>query len=202
MPALLAMLAIMTLALMLAMPSWRYLAQDDKEQELLFRGKQISDAIARFQRKNGNAFPASLEQLVQGKFLRKAYADPLSNDGKWRVIRPGEAGPMGPGNPPPAARAGRPGPGPRTTPTPAFGSPTSSGGPVAGVASRSPEQGFRTVNGTQFYSRWVFSPAVPLVIGGQAMAGRVQGPAPGGPNPAPPQGSVRAPDLEATRLSR
>ena len=41
MPALLAMLAIMTVALLLAMPSWRYLVRDDKEQELIVRGRQI-----------------------------------------------------------------------------------------------------------------------------------------------------------------
>ena len=57
MPALLAGIAIMTFALMLAMPSWRYIVKDDKEQELIFRGRQISGAIARFQRKNGNALP-------------------------------------------------------------------------------------------------------------------------------------------------
>ena len=97
MPALLAMLAIMALALMLALPSWRYLETDEKEVELIFRGRQISSAIARFQRKNGNAFPASLEQLVQGKYLRKAYKDPMTADGKWRILRPGELGPTRPG---------------------------------------------------------------------------------------------------------
>ena len=66
MPALLAMLAVMTVALLLAMPSWRYLVRDDKEQELIFRGRQISSAVSRFQRKNGNALPQySLYRLIK-----------------------------------------------------------------------------------------------------------------------------------------
>lgn len=78
----------MTFGLMLALPSWNYLVRDDKEQEPIFRGRQISNAVARFQRKNGNALPATFEQLVEGKYLRKAYKDPMTKDGKWRVLRP------------------------------------------------------------------------------------------------------------------
>jgi len=118
MAALLAMIAIMMFALMLAMPSWRYLSRDDKEQELIFRGKQISAAIARFQRKNGNALPTSFDQLVQGKYLRKAYKDPMTADGKWRILRPGE-GPGRPGVPGggPTGPGGRPTPAPTPAPT-------------------------------------------------------------------------------------
>ncbi|MBK5255509.1 MAG: type II secretion system protein [Vicinamibacteria bacterium] len=199
MPALLAMLAIMTLALMLAMPSWRYLVHDDNEQELIFRGRQISAAIARFQRKNGNALPASIDQLVQGKYLRKAYKDPMTKDGKWRIVRPGEAGP-----PRPVGIQGGSGPGRATpTPTPAptpflsggSGPPT---GPVAGVASLSTETALRLVNGTQNYNQWLFAPNVPFVIGGQAVGGRPQG----GPNQVPAQVILRAPDAELPRTSR
>jgi type II secretory pathway pseudopilin PulG len=195
MPALLAMLAIMTLALLLAMPSWRYLVRDDKEQELIFRGRQISAAIARFQRKNGNAFPTSMEQLVQGKYLRKAYKDPLTAAGKWRIMRPGEAGPVRPAAP---GGQGRPTPSPTPAPTPIFGGGTGSTvGPMAGVASLSTETGLRSVNGTQNYSQWVFAPSVPFVIGGQAV-----GRPPAGPNQAPPQPGLRAPDAELPRISR
>lgn len=195
MPALIAMLAIMALALLLAMPSWRYLLKDDKEQELIFRGRQISSAIARFQRKNGNAFPASMEQLVQGKYLRRAYKDPMTADGKWRVLRPGEMGPVRPTVPP--GGTARPTPTPQPSPTPSFGSGTGgAGGPVAGVASLSTEVGLRTVNGSETYNRWVFAPTIPLVVGGR------QSLSPGGPNQISPQGGVRMPDAQAPRLSR
>jgi type II secretory pathway pseudopilin PulG len=201
MVALLAGLAIMTFGLMLAMPSWNYLVRDDKEQELIFRGRQIANAVARFQRKNGNALPTTFEQLVEGKYLRKAYKDPMTKDGRWRVLRPGEGVPVQPGRP----SAGGPGqPAPATTPSPSptprsvFGS--SSGpptGPIAGVASLSTETGLRFVNGSPNYNRWVFAPNVPFVIGGQSAAG------PGGPGGAGAASQrPRSPDLELPRVSR
>lgn len=196
MPALLAMLAIMALSLMLAMPSWRYLHRDDKEQELIFRGRQISAAIARFQRKNGNALPASLDQLVKGKFLRQAYKDPMTGDGKWRILRPGEILPGRPGGPP---GPGRPTPTPTPAPTPVLGGNSGTpAGPVAGVASLSTETGLRTVNGNQAYNLWVFAPNVPLIFGGASPAG----PRPAGPNQAPAPVNLRAPDAQAPRPSR
>ena len=166
-PALLAMLAIMTFALMLAMPSWRYLTQDEKEQELIFRGRQISGAISRFQRKNGNAFPATIDQLVQGKYLRKAYKDPMTKDGRWRLLRPGEAGGAAPGTPggpggPFRGAGSSPSPTPSPSATPVFGGSAGGGtGPIAGVASLSTESSLRLVNGAQRYNQWVFSPNVP-----------------------------------------
>src|SRR5260221_12242209 len=81
------MMVIMTAAV----PSWRYLVKDDREEELIFRGGEIADAIGRYQKKNGNALPPSLEVLVKGKFLRKAYKDPMTQDGKWRFLPQGGA---------------------------------------------------------------------------------------------------------------
>ena len=199
MPALLAMLAIMALALMLAMPSWRYLVQDDKEQELIFRGGQMSAAIARFQRKNGNALPTSFEQLVNGKYLRQEFKDPMTKDGKWRIVRPGEVAPSRPTG---GAAGGRPGatPSPTPAPTPGFGGGSGGlTGPIAGVASLSRETSLRTVNGNVTYNLWVFTPSIPLVIGGQAP---VAGPRPGAANALPAPARTRAPDAEAPRLSR
>ncbi len=199
MPALLAMIAIMTFALMLAMPSWRYIVKDDKEQELIFRGKQISTAIARFQRKNGNALPTSFEQLVKGRYLRRAYKDPMTPDGKWRIVRPGEALPGRPAASP--GGLGRPTPTPTPAPTPVFGGNSGSGvGPIAGVSSLSKDSGHRLVNGSVAYNQWVFAPNVPFIIGGQLPVG---GGPPRAPNQAPAQGSgQRAPDLEMPRVSR
>jgi type II secretory pathway pseudopilin PulG len=188
----------MALALMLAMPSWRYLVQEDKEQELIFRGRQISAAIARFQRKNGNALPASFDQLVTGKYLRQAYRDPMTQDGKWRILRPGE---VLPGRPAGAPGPGRPSPTPTApAPTPGIGgSSGTSTGPIAGVVSLSTAKGFRSVNGNQTYNQWVFAPNVPFVIGGLSPS---SGPRPGGPNQAAPPVNLRAPDTGAPRISR
>ena len=63
--ALLAAVAIMLILMPRRGPYWRYLMKNDAEEELLFRGGEIADAIARYQRKNGNALPASLEVLVK-----------------------------------------------------------------------------------------------------------------------------------------
>ena len=199
MPALLAMLGIMALALMLAMPSWRYLVQDDNEQELIFRGRQISAAIARFQRKNGNALPTSFDQLVKGKFLRQAYKDPMTEKGEWRLLGPGEGVPVRPGGGP--IGPGRPTPTPTPTPTPGIGGGSGTRiGPIAGVVSLSKKTALRTVNGNQIYNQWVFAPNVPFVVGGQALT--AAGPRPGAPNQAPPGIKLRAPDTEAPRVSR
>jgi type II secretory pathway pseudopilin PulG len=197
-PALMAMLAVMAIALSLALPSWTYLNRNDKEEELIFRGRQISNAIARFQRKNGNALPVSFEQLVQGKYLRKAYKDPMSADGKWRILRPGEGGPRPPTRPPLGGSAQpTPSPAPSSTPPVFGGNSGTQTGPIAGVSSLSAETGLRLVNGSQTYSQWVFAPNVPLLVGGQS-AGRAPGP--GAQLPA--QSILRGPDREAPRLSR
>jgi len=173
-----------------AVPTWRYIMQDDREQELFFRGDQIASAIEAYQLKNGNAFPPSFEVLVKGKYLRKAYKDPMVKDGKWRIIRPGEAVPVSTG-----PTGGAKGPSPRPSPTPppsAFGPAGGTGvGAIAGVASLSHENSLRIFNGRTRYDQWLFvagqKPRVlgknkgPNVPGGGIGAGASPGT---GPRPA------------------
>src|SRR4029450_13737646 len=78
-------------------PYWKYLMKNDAEEELLFRGGEIADAVARYQRRNGNALPSSLDVLVQQKILRKQYKAPRARDGKGRLLKPGDA--LAPGMP-------------------------------------------------------------------------------------------------------
>ena len=66
--ALLASVTIMLILMGAATPTWTYIMQDDREEELLFRGGQIADAVARYQKKTANALPVSLEILVKGRF--------------------------------------------------------------------------------------------------------------------------------------
>jgi type II secretory pathway pseudopilin PulG len=183
--ALVATMAISMVLMAAGTKTWRYLVQDSNEEELLFRGKQIADAIQRYQKKNANALPPSLEVLVKGKFLRKAYKDPMTKDGKWRFMRPGEA--IGA---PPVARPGLPGT-PSTT-QPAFSSSTTarttvggSIGLIQGVASTSTETSLRIVNGRTKYNEWIFLPGQAIVVG--RAAGFTPAGAPGvfpGANPA------------------
>jgi type II secretory pathway pseudopilin PulG len=168
-----ASITMMMLLMGMAMPTWRYVMQNAREEELLFRGGQIADAIGRYQKKHGNAPPVSLEVLVKGKFLRKAYADPMTEDGRWKFIRPGETvGLPGFGG---AVRPGQPGPPtPSPTPTPRAGrgtrpgSSSSSGaalGPFMGVASLSKDKSLRVFNGRTRYDQWHFIVGQPRVVG-------------------------------------
>ncbi len=88
--AILGGITVMLTLMAAALPAWKYVMKDAREEELIFRGGQIADAVGRYQRKNGGGLPISLEVLVKGKYLRKAYKDPLTRDGRWRLIRPGE----------------------------------------------------------------------------------------------------------------
>ena len=45
-----------------------------------FRGEQYSHAIALFQRKFANSAPPNIDVLVDQRFLRKKYKDPITND--------------------------------------------------------------------------------------------------------------------------
>lgn len=197
--ALMATVTIMLIAMAAAVPSWEYVMKDDREQELIFRGGEIADAIQRFQQRNGNALPPNLEVLVKGKFLRREYDDPMTKDGKWRFIRQGES--IGPIRPP--GTPGAPGspPGSPTSPTSgrqtlqsptsssstsqrtsSFSSPTGTVGGIQGVASTSQEEGLRIFNGRTKYSEWIFMPGQPRQVGRAARTPGTVGGVPGAPN--------------------
>jgi type II secretory pathway pseudopilin PulG len=185
---LLASVTIMLILMAAAMPSWRYVMKNDREEELIFRGGEIADAIQRFQQRNGNALPVSLEVLVEGKYLRRAYKDPMTKDGKWRFIRPGES--IGPIRPPGGGSAGS-----RTTTTTttttrpsAFSRPSGLTGTIGGfqgVASTSEEESLRVFNGRTKYNEWLFMPGQPRIVGRAAQRPIVPGGAPGRPGGAP-----------------
>src|SRR5262245_28238355 len=80
MAALLVTLAVMMVLMTVALPVLTTMAQRERETELVFRGQQYARAIALFQRKYGNALPPNLDVLLDGKFLRKKYKDPITGD--------------------------------------------------------------------------------------------------------------------------
>jgi type II secretory pathway pseudopilin PulG len=181
--ALLAAVATMLILMAAAGPYWKYIMKNDAEEELLFRGSEIADAISRYQRKNGNALPSSLEVLVKQKFLRKEYKDPLTKDGKWRFLKPGDA--LAPGMPGAPAPSGAGGSFTTTTTTTtttrpsAFSSPAQGiGSGFQGVATTNTDKSLRVFNGRTKYSEWLFVAGQPRVIG-RAPAG----PRPGGAQP-------------------
>jgi type II secretory pathway pseudopilin PulG len=85
---LLFVLAAMSIGLMLAVPVWQTQIMREKEEELIFRGKQYVEAIRIYQVKNPGKFPASLEELIdpEERCIRKLYPDPMTINGEWKVI--------------------------------------------------------------------------------------------------------------------
>ena len=173
--ALLATVAIMLVLMSAAGPYWKYLIRNDREEELLARGGEIADAIARYQRKNGNALPSSLDVLVKQHFLRHAYKDPMTKDGNWRFLRPGDAMLPGlPGAPQPQVGSGGTGLGgayPTTTTTTttrpsAFSQPGQGiGQGFQGVATTNKDKSLRVFNGRTSYNEWLFVAGQPRLIG-------------------------------------
>ncbi len=192
MAALLVTLGVMAVMLSAAMPVWRHQAQREKEEELIFRGEQYARAVALFQRKMGpGTIPPNVDVLVQQKFLRKKYKDPMVPDGEFQIIPFGGAAPQtgqpgstrqGPGVPgagrgPQASGRGSP---------PGFGASTISGVPgqsagftgggVMGVVSKSKEASIRIYRGAAYYNQWRFIYVQPQPGQGEAGGGRGLGP--------------------------
>jgi len=180
MAALLVMLGVITVIVGMAMPIWRTVVQREKEEELIFRGRQYARAIQLYQRKFANAYPASIDVLVEQRFLRKKYKDPMTKSGEFEILyqatlaqqRAGAAG--GRGSTAPGLQAGA-GPGgtmtPAAMPGSAFGSQVAGPqGGVVGVASKSKEKSFRVLDGRTAYNEWQFiwAPAPGTQTGGAA----------------------------------
>ena len=89
--ALLIAVSVIGVALTAAVPAWRHQAQREKEMELVFRGEQYARAISLYARRTNGALPPNLDVLVDGRFLRKRYADPMVEDGAF-VPLPGRGG--------------------------------------------------------------------------------------------------------------
>jgi hypothetical protein len=91
------LMTLMLIAVMAAVPYVRTESQREKEQEMIWRGKQYVRGIKMFYRKNGR-FPTSLDDLTKPKtgslrFMRQRYKDPLNpTDGSWRLIYVGPGG--------------------------------------------------------------------------------------------------------------
>jgi len=206
MAALLVALAVMSVLMSVALPVWRHDAQREKEEELIFRGQQYVRAIRLFQVKN-QTLPTSVDMLVQGRYIRKKFKDPITND-EFVPVGPGTAlpgaNPAVPGASPgragqpgaptsPTSSAIRPGPTSSTQMSSTFTGGTVPGG-MMGVVSKSKEESIRLYQGRNHYNEWTFlfvnqAPAgvqpgggrgVPGGPGGQPLPG---GPQRGGPNP-------------------
>lgn len=174
MAALLVSIGVMTLLMSVAMPVWRHEAQREKEAELVFRGEQYARAVNLYQRKLGPGnFPPSVDILVQQRFLRKKYKDPITND-DFQIIAAGAGIPQGPGQAPQGGGRGlsQPQQGPSAMasqpPRPGrfgnqglapgrgqIGQGGAAGG-IMGVVSKSKESSILVYHGATHYNEWTF----------------------------------------------
>jgi len=93
-----ALMIVMVMGVMLGVvgQSWKTIIQRDREEELLFRGRQYKDAITRWYAPRPGQHIATplrdLKDLLQDprsvatvRYLRKLYTDPVSGK-EWRII--------------------------------------------------------------------------------------------------------------------
>jgi type II secretory pathway pseudopilin PulG len=91
-------LAIVGISLSAVSEVWTQSRQREREQELLFAGNQIRQAITLFYLASPPAnrrFPLQLEELVEdvrtpdkpGRYLRKIFLDPITGSEKWGEVR-------------------------------------------------------------------------------------------------------------------
>src|SRR5258708_8043211 len=89
--------SLMLISGMVAAPYVRAERQREKEEEMIWRGKQYIRGIKLYYRKTGR-FPTSVDDLTKPKlgslrFMRQAYKDPMNKaDGAWRFIYVGPSG--------------------------------------------------------------------------------------------------------------
>ena len=187
MAALLVGMSVMAVLMSALLPVWSHMATREKEEELIFRGRQYARAIGLFQRKFANTAPPTIDVLVEQRFLRKKYKDPITND-DFQPIYANQAV-QAPGGGPVAAR-----PGEGATLSPPAQQPLQAGfgstgagvqGGVIGVTSKSKDESIKIYNGRSRYNEWAFvhiqTAQRPGQPGGQMPGGQ------GGPGQPPGQ---------------
>jgi hypothetical protein len=103
MAALLVAMAVMAVVMSVLLPVWHTLSVREKEEELMFRGQQYDRAIQLFRKKNAAPGPPNVDALIQGRFLRKKFKDPITGaDFNFVGVNAGQ--PNAPGRPAAAAR--------------------------------------------------------------------------------------------------
>jgi type II secretory pathway pseudopilin PulG len=96
--AVMGLMAIFAIALLAIAPSVQMEVQREKELETIRRGEEVAEAIRQYvEFYRGAKLPNSMDDLLEGlpqgtkkrQILRASAAiDPLSEDGKWRLVKP------------------------------------------------------------------------------------------------------------------
>ena len=189
MAALLVALAVMSVVASTAMPVWQQVSQREKEAELIFRGEQYARAVDLFQRKMGpGTLPPSLDILVEQRFLRKRYTDPITGEAFQPLYASQPAGAQVQG-------LGNQTDGPGRAPSQPQGSARSGDTPIGmggitGVVSKSKDRSIRLYNERSTYDQWLFmhvavsqAPGIPTGSGQPGGPGGLPGGVGGGALP-------------------
>jgi type II secretory pathway pseudopilin PulG len=165
MAALLVAMAVMAVVMSSLLPVWRTLTIREKEAELAWRGQQYDRAIQLYRTKTAAPGAPSVDVLINGRFLRHKYLDPMTN-GEFELVG---VNPVA-GNAPAAQQ-----------PKIGFGQL------IGGVRSKSKARAFRELDGKKTYNEWQFT-YVPWKPGGQPALPGTEGPSgvrsPGQPRPS------------------
>ena len=187
MVALLVAMSVMAILMSAALPAYHTMARREKEAELVFRGEQYARAIGLWQQKFANQPAPSIDVLVEQRFLRKKYKDPITND-EFQLLGAGAAAPgqTQQGTTPQGGGGAQ-----QQATTQAMqrlqqaqetlqqvqqrlASASGRGNPVGGivgVTSKSTEKSLRLYNGRDTYNQWVFLPVARGGAGGGARGG-------------------------------
>ncbi len=136
---------IISIGLLVAVPVWQTQIRRERETELIFRGRQYVEAIRLFQTKKPGEYPNTLKELVEERFLRKLYKDPITRDGVWNIILL-----------PPAPSAKKGGPVQKILIAPEFALDSLAHPRIIGVVSTSTEQSIKIYNNQDTYDKWLF----------------------------------------------
>ena len=95
--AVMAVMTVFAIGLLAVAPSIQQEIQREKELEAIRRGEEVADAIRQYvEFYRGSRLPSSMDDLLDGlpfgskkrMILRASAAiDPLSEDGRWRLIK-------------------------------------------------------------------------------------------------------------------
>lgn len=136
---------IMAIGFLIATPIWKTQIQREKEEELIFRGKQYVEAVRLFQIKYPGSFPKSFEELVEERCLRKMFKDPMTEHGEWDVIVPYEG-----------ASRRREGATQKILVVPQSALSSVDNPRIIGVVSSSPDKSIKIYFDQETYDKWLF----------------------------------------------
>jgi len=160
----------MGIGLLVAVPVWQTQMQREREEELIFRGKQYVEAVRLFQIKKPGTFPKDMEELVEEKCLRRPFKDPMNQEGDWNIIllpqgvqQGGTARPrqLGAGARVQQERGAGSEPGQAFSVqsilvAPQRALPSIRNAQIIGVVSSSTKKSFRLYNDAESYDKWLF----------------------------------------------